>query len=710
MTDMDRDAASDEAPLDGILVLELGRRLGVGACGSVLAELGATVVLAEAAAPAFAQRHRATMAAGKRSLAVDPAAAEDLALLQELADDADVVLLSSDTDAAFPGLDLRNAASHRIDCDVTAFGNSGSRAGEAASETLLQAMSGLMDTTGPADGPPLALGIPALEFSSGLYAAAAVLAALAVRRRSGLAQSIDIALYDTAINSLATFLPAHFGGGRPERVGNAHTLVSPWNAYATRDGWVLVCCPSEPQWQRLCAVMERADLAEAAEYANAEARVAHRAELDSEVQKWTGRLSLDACLQALAEAQIPSGPIVTVEALATEPNVVHRGMVRAVDDPVSGDSRRVPGPWLRSSAWESRPAARIPAPDEDRRWIADMLKRRQPAPPVETIEPAAPPLAGLRVLEIGQYTTAPLVGRQLAALGAEVIKIEPPGGDPARTWSPKQGGLSYFFAISNNDKTSLGLDIRREAGTAEFRRLLGGADILVENLKPGALAKLGFDPATLARLNPRLIYCAISGFGADSVYPGRPAVDTIVQAMAGHMDLTRQDEAPYKSGISAADIAGGQSGLVAILAALEMRQRTGRGAFLDVAMQDIALWLTRTGWDEAPRPGAVIGCRDGFVAVDPASDQDAVADLGEEAAGLTRAALVERLGELGVRAAPVATVAEAAAHPETEARRLLLIRRGADGLDWPLLASPLRLSLTPPEVARPIGPPRPSLD
>jgi crotonobetainyl-CoA:carnitine CoA-transferase CaiB-like acyl-CoA transferase len=264
------------------------------------------------------------------------------------------------------------------------------------------------------------------------------------------------------------------------------------------------------------------------------------------------------------------------------------------------------------------------------------------------------------VLEIGQFTTAPLAARHLASFGADVIKIEPAEGDSARAWAPHRRGTSHFFVMSNGEKRSLALDLRSDDGRATFAGLVAGADVLVENMKPGSLQRLGFGHERLRTLNPRLVYCGISGFGLNSAYAGRPAFDTVVQAMCGIMDATRADGVPMKSGISAADIGGGQVGLLAIVAALERREHTGRGAMIDIAMQDVGAWLTQTRWNG-----------------------------GTPAGGHT---------------AGVATVAEASAHPQTLARELIVTRRDAAGTEWEMLASPLRLARTPPQVGTPIGP------
>jgi crotonobetainyl-CoA:carnitine CoA-transferase CaiB-like acyl-CoA transferase len=223
--------------------------------------------------------------------------------------------------------------------------------------------------------------------------------------------------------------------------------------------------------------------------------------------------------------------------------------------------------------------------------LSGVASALEPLPHAVTGDDAGP-LAGVKVIEIGQYTTAPLVGKHLAALGAQVVKIEPPDGEVARAWTPGQGGTSYFFALNNTDKQTLALDLKHEKDRAYLRTLLADADVLVENLRPGALAKLGFDRTALAEINPRLIYCSISGFGMESAYPSRPAFDTVIQAMGGLMDLTRSDGVPVKFGASGADILGGQAALLAIVASLASRAG-GAGTFIEISMQDFSRRATR---------------------------------------------------------------------------------------------------------------------
>jgi crotonobetainyl-CoA:carnitine CoA-transferase CaiB-like acyl-CoA transferase len=276
---------------------------------------------------------------------------------------------------------------------------------------------------------------------------------------------------------------------------------------------------------------------------------------------------------------------------------------------------------------------------------------------------------------------------------------------------PVRDGQGYFFTFGNSDKRTLVADLRTAAGKELFGNLLREADILVENLKVGSLARLGFSHEDIARINPKLVHCSITGFGADSLYSDRPAMDTTVQGMSGIMDLTRSDTGiPYKTGISIADIAGGQLGLVATLAGLASRERTGRGQHIDISMQAASVWLTQTAWNsEGPvaHQATLLRCADGYVAVDSRTtlkDKKQNDSLLDEASRKSRFEAVSLLSQNKVACASVLSVSEAARHPQTEARRLIVSGTSTANLEWPLLACPMRFSRTPATVRRAIGP------
>lgn len=222
------------------------------------------------------------------------------------------------------------------------------------------------------------------------------------------------------------------------------------------------------------------------------------------------------------------------------------------------------------------------------------------------------PLDGILVVSLEQAIAAPFCTRQLADLGARVIKVErPDGGDFARAYDDRARGLSSHFVWTNRSKESLALDLKREGDLDVLRRLLARADVFVQNLAPGATRRLGLDPVALSALYPRLIICDISGYGIGGPDEQRKAYDLLIQAESGFLSLTGTPEAPCKAGLSIADIAAGMYAYTNILAALLERGRTGRGRRIDISMLEaMAEWMgfplnyAMDGASPPPRAGA----------------------------------------------------------------------------------------------------------
>ncbi|MEZ5741857.1 MAG: CaiB/BaiF CoA-transferase family protein [Burkholderiaceae bacterium] len=212
------------------------------------------------------------------------------------------------------------------------------------------------------------------------------------------------------------------------------------------------------------------------------------------------------------------------------------------------------------------------------------------------------PLAGVRVLDLTNVLAGPFCGHQLAHLGAEVIKVEMPGtGDLARQLGAdpalNRAGMGVSFLAQNAGKQSLCLNLKHERGKQVFRRLVASADALVENFRPGVMQRLGLDHPSLLTVQPRLVYCAISGFGQDGPMRELPAYDQIIQGLSGVMSITgAPDTAPYRVGYPVADTVGGLTAAMAMCAALAARDAQGRrrAAFLDVSM--LEAMLASMGW------------------------------------------------------------------------------------------------------------------
>ncbi len=356
------------------------------------------------------------------------------------------------------------------------------------------------------------------------------------------------------------------------------------------------------------------------------------------------------------------------------------------------------------------------------------------------------PLAGLKIVELARILAGPWAGQVLADLGAEVIKVESPEGDDTRRWGPPfidnpdgSRDAAYFHA-ANRGKRSVVADFTTPEGQATVRALVADADVVIENFKVGGLARYGLDYASLTALNPRLVYCSITGFGQDGPYAPRAGYDFIVQGMSGIMDLTGEPEhAPQKIGVAFADIMTGLYAVIAIQAALAMRDRTGRGQQIDMALLDTMTgvlanqamnWFasgvspTRVGNAHANiAPYAVFPCADGWFILAVGNDaqfrrfcealgHDALRDdprfatnagrvafrdvltEGIEAATRTipRDTLLAKLEAVGVPAGPINSVAQAFADPQVVARGMAITGARPDGSTVPGLRTPIRFS------------------
>jgi crotonobetainyl-CoA:carnitine CoA-transferase CaiB-like acyl-CoA transferase len=212
-------------------------------------------------------------------------------------------------------------------------------------------------------------------------------------------------------------------------------------------------------------------------------------------------------------------------------------------------------------------------------------------------QPWRGPLAGVRVLDFTRVLAGPAAALALADLGAEVIKIEPPAGDETRGFPPIRDGESHYFLAVNRAKKSVVVDLKTPEGVALVKDLAAKSDVVIENYRPGVMDRLGLGWETLSALNPRLIYCAISGFGLTGPLRDRPSFDIVLQAMSGALSVNGepsengQGAMPTKLGIPLGDLVGGINGPIAILAALHERHATGRGRLIDVSLMDGLLGL-----------------------------------------------------------------------------------------------------------------------
>lgn len=297
------------------------------------------------------------------------------------------------------------------------------------------------------------------------------------------------------------------------------------------------------------------------------------------------------------------------------------------------------------------------------------------------------PLHGLKVIDITHVGAGPFCTSLLGQMGADVIKIEPPGaGELMRSALPTigTGPLSYYFASVNVEKRYIQVNLKASKGRAVALDLIADADILVHNLSPGALTGLGLDYTAVRSRNPGLIYTEISGFRQGSIYEGLPSFDYIHEGMSGVMDMTRnQDEPPPLPGYPAADMSGALYAVIAILSALRVRERTGVGEFISVPLQDCLLSLLplRLGYTFATgRPFPAFGAHHHDFApfgVYRTADSNIVMTVGSQALWLKLARLVPELDAEEYRT-PMSRVANR--HRLNHELELMLMKRST--MDW----------------------------
>lgn len=202
-----------------------------------------------------------------------------------------------------------------------------------------------------------------------------------------------------------------------------------------------------------------------------------------------------------------------------------------------------------------------------------------------TDAPPAQPLSGYRILDLSRVLSGPFCTQILGDLGADVVKVEAPAGDTVRNQGDGRDGFSWYFAGFNRNKRSIVLDLKTPAGKQALEALIQTSDVLIENFRPGVMARLGFGPDRLAELRPGLVTCAVTGFGADGPYRDRPAFDFIAQAMSGFMSSNgRETDPPLRSGLPISDLVTGMYGALGVVAALLRRERGGGGEHVDVSL------------------------------------------------------------------------------------------------------------------------------
>jgi formyl-CoA transferase len=354
------------------------------------------------------------------------------------------------------------------------------------------------------------------------------------------------------------------------------------------------------------------------------------------------------------------------------------------------------------------------------------------------------PLQSIRVLDLSRVLAGPYCTMVLGDLGADVIKVESPEGDETRSWGPPfTDGESAYYLCVNRNKRSIVVDFKTDHGQEVLHQLIRRSDVLVENFRPGTLARFSLDFESASRLNPKLIYCSISGFGQTGPLRDKPGYDFMIQAMGGLMSITGEpDGEPLKVGVAVADLFAGQNAVIAILAALQARTLTGRGQHLDISLFDSQVAMLANVASNflvsgnLPRrygnahanivPYQSFQASDAWFVLAVGNDKQfeklcramAVPELAgdtrfrtnadrvknrEDLIGIlkpifrtrTSAEWLSALEEAGIPCGPINTLDQVFAMPQVETREMLIQMKHSEVGDLRLVGSPLKFSETP---------------
>ncbi|MBT5774305.1 MAG: CoA transferase, partial [Dehalococcoidia bacterium] len=601
---------------NGLRVVELGGGIAAAFGSRLLADFGADVIKIEPPAGDASRRsgpfagdevdpERSGMFLylnhGKRGVTLDLEANEVIERLARLLAGADVVIENLGA-GEFNKLAARLPAlpAQLVVCSISPYGQDGPKAELPGSELSAYASSGMMYMTGLADGPPLKQGLHQGEHLAGVNAAAATLAASMLARREGAGQRIDISLQETvALSGFPALNVYTHTGAVVKRAPSTLAQLMTSQAMRASDGWIM---PSDAGidvwWDSFAGYLERPELLEPP-FDTSAARRANHEELD--------RITGEAFIQRTKDDLFHSGQafgltmssIQTPEEIAACPHLEERTFFVEQEHPIAGRVR-MPGAVPQTAGVIDREIRR-PAPqlgehnDEVFDGIADQAVADVSG--VAKQDGTGLPLEGVRILELGMVFVLPLAITPLAALGADVIKVEAESRPDSVRWGPQPGNelhAQYYnvggnFHHLNRNKRGITIDLRSDRGRELLLELVAESDVVAENFTPRVLANLGLSYEELKAVNPRIILLSSSGFGQSGPWQNYKAYGPITESVDGLMHLTGQPgQPPIRGGaggwgVAFTDVAGAYYGTYSILAALEHRERTGEGMWLDLS-------------------------------------------------------------------------------------------------------------------------------
>jgi crotonobetainyl-CoA:carnitine CoA-transferase CaiB-like acyl-CoA transferase len=597
---------SSAYPLAGLRVVEIGSTVGVAFCTRLLAALGADVIVVEPPEghalrrleivqprqiTGFVSPHALYLLAGKRTVTLDLTDGHDRQCLRELLSEADVVVHDLQP-AVLAGLGFReDRLSYEfprlIETSITPFGRTGPYADWRGGEIIEYALGGLMYISGPYYRPPVAHAAHQSGYRGGIYAAAATLIAVAERWRSDVGQQVDVALCECLPIELRTAVDEYITRGlirRREPIDGPG--VPEQGVMACRDGFVTVVVGGHFDWSSFARFMDIPELAEP-RFQTAAGRVAHAPEMNALMRPRLLERTTEEWFELAQLWRFIWGPVRNLAQVLSCPHLAARDAWDTVDHPDLGPIRMPRIPFRMSESILRPPTA---APEQAPRgaavhWLPRPVTDASPGPGWSgDTRGDIRPLAGLRVIDLGNWVTIPYLCRVLADFGAEVIKVESPRH---LTVGRLRHGTGHGFSEMHRNKRSVTIELDRPEGVALFMRLVATADVLVENFAPRVMANLGLTYDRLRAVNPRLIYLSSTGFGQSGPYRDYGAFGSTLESMIGLASLTGfPDDPPTRCGLTYIDYPAAMMGCVALIAALAYRRRTGRGQYIDLSQYE----------------------------------------------------------------------------------------------------------------------------
>ena len=636
-------------PLAGLRVVEIAAGLAVAYCGQLLAQAGADLVRVEPPegdairlqGPFPGDRfgiddggmHR-VLNGGKRSVAADATSAEGAATIGALVADCDLLISSHQAESALP-LDDPDEFARRfpgvVYLSISPFGATGPYAGYRADSQVIEALSGFSYVTGNPDREPLSMGVELADYFAGVNGYIAAMAALFDGGRS----FVDVSSLEALALADDHTLAVYAGTGAIRRRYYSRVLIAyPMDVLPCKDGAVAFVVQANAG-PGLAALIGRPELSEAPILAEMRERVLRWRDFEALIRPWLDQHTADEVLERARELRLPFGHVLRAPQLLEDEHLAERGFF----DPPPGGERTL-GPPFRLTETPMRSGAPPALGEHDAEpWPAPRDAREAP----RGREGA---LAGLRVIDLSRVWAGPHIGRTLADLGADVIKIERPhlpgtlrsGFLAGNDSSGAYWNRSLYFLARNAGKRALTLDYATDEGKEVLHRLLAEADVLIENFTPPVLRRYSLDYASLKERHPRLVMVSVCGYGQYGPRGNDPALGQTIEPASGISAVTGYEgEPPILAGNTLGDALSGMHAAAGVLTALLAREQTGRGQHVDTAMQEAMIQLTGpqlmdallNGREHAPagnrRPGMVRGayrCQgdDAWVAISARGD------------------------------------------------------------------------------------------